>query len=51
MKLLSKTDKPEYATIHNSIIKKIGYEMTKLRTLELIMYLKGGKDKKNNMYR
>lgn len=39
------TDKPEYITIHNYIINKVGYGMTKLRTVELIMYLKGGKDK------
>ena len=38
------TDKPEYELTHNSIIKKVGYEMTKFRTVELIMYLKGGKN-------
>lgn len=38
------TDQPDYIKIHNSIIKKIGYEMTKFRTVELIMYLKGSKD-------
>lgn len=38
------TEQPDYIKIHNSIIKKIGYEMTKFRTVELIMYLKGGKD-------
>ncbi len=38
------TEQLEYNRIHNSIIKKIGYEMTKFRTVELIMYLKGSKD-------
>jgi hypothetical protein len=38
------TSNPEYNSIHNSIIKKVGYEMTKFRTVELIMYLKGGKN-------
>jgi hypothetical protein len=34
------TDKPDYNRIHNSIITKVGYNMTKFRTAELIMYLK-----------
>ena len=38
------TEKPEYHKIHESIIKKVGYEMTKFRTLELVMYMKGGKN-------
>jgi len=39
------TEKPEYYKIHESIIKKVGYKMTKFRTLELLMYMKGGKGK------
>ncbi len=38
------TEKPDYNSIHNSIIKKVGCEMTKFRTVELIMYLNGGKN-------
>lgn len=34
-----------YAEIHRSIEQKIGYEMTKYRTVELIMYTKGEKPK------
>lgn len=37
----------EYEDIHNSICKKLGYTMTKLRTVEIIMYLNGGKAQKN----
>lgn len=37
---------PEYKKIHESIINKVGYKMTKFRTLELIMYMKGGKSPK-----
>ena len=29
---------PKYDKIHNSIVKKVGYEMSKLRTIELIMF-------------
>lgn len=36
------TNLPEYEPIHNSIIKIIGYSMTKFRTAELIMYSTGG---------
>lgn len=38
------TEQSDYIKIHNSIIKKVGYEMTKFRTVELIMYLKGAKN-------
>ena len=37
------TSQSEYNKIHESIINKVGYKMTKFRTLELIMYLNGGK--------
>lgn len=33
------TKNPKYVKIHESIVKKVGYEMSKFRTLELIMYL------------
>jgi len=33
------TIKAGYNKIHNSLIKKIGYKMTKYRTIELVMYL------------
>lgn len=36
------TQGEEYDQAHNSICKKLGYQMTKLRTAELIMYLNGG---------
>lgn len=39
----------EYEEIHNSICKKLGYTMTKFRTVELIMYLNGGKTKKSQI--
>jgi len=32
----------EYEEIHQSICKRLGYPMAKLRTVELIMYLNGG---------
>jgi hypothetical protein len=35
----------EYEEIHQSICKKLGYPMAKLRTVELIMYLNGGQTK------
>jgi len=41
------TQRKEYQEIHNSICKKLGYSMTKFRTVELIMYLNGGKTKEN----
>lgn len=37
------TEKVEYHKIHELIIKKVGYKMTKFRTLELIMYFNGKK--------
>ncbi|ETB64147.1 TPA: hypothetical protein DIC38_00490 [Candidatus Nomurabacteria bacterium] len=43
------TNKPEYNKIHESIINKVDYEMTKFRTLELIMYIKGKKNKLNKI--
>ncbi len=36
--------KNEYNVIHNSIEKKIGYKMTKYRTIDLLMYLNGGNE-------
>jgi hypothetical protein len=42
------TQSKEYEKAHNSICNKLGYTMTKFRTAELIMYLNGGKPKKNN---
>lgn len=41
------TQRKEYDRIHNSICKKLGYSMTKFRSVELIMYLNGGKTKEN----
>ncbi len=32
----------EYSTIHKSLEDKIGYQMTKYRTIDLLMYLNGG---------
>lgn len=32
----------EYSEIHNSLENKVGYKMSKHRTLDLIMYLNGG---------
>jgi hypothetical protein len=32
----------EYEKIHNEINIRVGFEMTKKRTLELLMYLMGG---------
>ena len=40
------TQLKEYDTIHSSICEKLGYSMTKYRTVELIMYLNGGKQTK-----
>ena len=40
------TSKPEYSVIHNSVVQKVGYKMTKFRTIELIFYLNGGRVKK-----
>ena len=37
------TKEDEYEKAHNFICSKIGHPMTKLRTVELIMYLNGGK--------
>ena len=37
----------EYEVLHNSICKKLGYTMSKFRTVELIMYLNGGKAQEN----
>lgn len=39
------TQRKEYEEIHNSICRKLGYSMTKFRTVELIMYLNGAKSK------
>jgi hypothetical protein len=41
------TQRKEYEGIHDSICKKLGYSMSKFRTVELIMYLNGGKTKEN----
>ncbi|KXX66792.1 hypothetical protein [Flammeovirga sp. SJP92] len=35
-------NKTEYDSIHKSMENKIGYKMTKYRTIDLIMYLNGG---------
>ncbi len=34
---------PDFAKIHESICKKLGYQVTKLRSIELMMYNLGGK--------
>lgn len=46
------TERGEYEELHKSICKKIGYTMTKFRTVEMIMYLNGGKaqENKNNSH-
>lgn len=41
------TEMDEYEKLHNSICKKLDYTMTKFRTVEMIMYLNGGKAKEN----
>ncbi len=41
------TERDEYEELHNSICKKLGYPMTKFRTVEMIMYLNGGKAQEN----
>ncbi|NVN95145.1 MAG: hypothetical protein HXX18_07680 [Bacteroidetes bacterium] len=41
------TEFDEYEELHNSICEKLGYTMTKFRTVEMIMYLNGGKAQKN----
>ncbi|MGI6319697.1 MAG: hypothetical protein ACOXZK_01730 [Bacteroidales bacterium] len=41
------TEFDEYEKLHNLICKKLGYTMTKFRTVEMIMYLNGGKAQKN----
>lgn len=33
---------PAYDGIHDSMVRKVGYKMTKLRTVELVMYLSAG---------
>lgn len=38
------TKEKEYEKVHNSIIEKVGYSMTKFRTAELIMYSSGAKE-------
>ena len=35
------TNHKDYLKIHNSLVEKVGYPMTKYRTIELIMFLKG----------
>ncbi len=37
------TSEPAYDKVHASIIKKVGFSMTKFRTAELIMYINGAK--------
>ena len=44
------TNEKEYEKAHNTICKKLGYQMTKMRTVELIMYLNGGAAKKTTAY-
>jgi len=44
------TQSPEYASIHKKIVKQVGYQMTPLRTIELIMYSNGGKDAINQTF-
>lgn len=39
------TNHDDYLKIHNSVIEKVGYQMTKIRTAELIMYIKGEQPK------
>lgn len=39
------TNMPEYESIHQDIEKKVGYQMTKFRTAELVMYTYGQKNK------
>ncbi len=34
---------PEYNDIHQKIVAAVGYDMTKIRTVELVMFVKGGK--------
>jgi hypothetical protein len=46
--MVNLTQEKDYEKAHNSICKKLGYSMTKLRTAELIMYLNGAKPKENN---
>jgi len=41
------TQQNEYEKLHNSICEKLDCKMTKFRTVELIMYLNGGKSKEN----
>ena len=40
-------ERDEYEELHNSICKKHGYVMTKFRTIEMVMYVNGGKVKEN----
>ena len=42
------TNDKNYEKVHNEICKKLGYQMTKFRTAELIMYLNGAAGKENN---
>ena len=37
-------EQPEYDKIHYSIEQKVGYNMTKYRTIDLLMYLNGGNE-------
>jgi len=39
------SERVEYDELHNSICDKLGYKMTKFRTVEMIMYLNGLKEK------
>jgi hypothetical protein len=36
------TNKKDYEIVHNKICEKLGYQVTKFRSVELIMYLNGG---------
>ncbi len=42
------TNGKDFEKAHNAICKKLGYQMTKFRTVELIMYLNGRAAKENS---
>ena len=37
-------EQPEYDKIHSSLLQKVGHNMSKYRTIDLLMYLNGGNE-------